>query len=688
MTKRTIATLCCIALLSCTARSATHIIHNLDELTQFATQVNSGTSYSGTTVILDADIDFSGQSSFTPIGSTTASCFQGVFDGNGHKISGLSMSATADYNGFFGYAKGATIRNLILDSSCSINYYVSSTWGGYPIGSSTTYNSATIGAIVGGCEGTVIENCVNMANISCSGTTTQAFLSTLHMGGIVGDIKASTSNSTVRNCVNYGAVKQTVWTQTSYLGGIAAYCTGSGHCNIQNNLNYGEVSYSYSYTQSWSVRDAPSSDPKPFAVTGYNSIFVGGIVGYTDANCVIENSYSAGEVYIKEYKYSGLGIYNGYGNYTASKKGGILGSATTASGTVEIRNCYYTANASASGENSVIAANSFKTSEENSTPITSLNSYATSNGVRSKWIHNPNNKNVTFVVDGNESVSYTSTVILAPDFESESRTFLAWYNDASCTSEFTDNSVDSDKTLYGAWGITVTLIVSKDGAAPEVAATKKVIVGGTYGFLDNTTINGYVFNGWTLNKDNCNSDDFVTSSTVVHKDYDHSLYACFTEIPGQSSQPQQSQTSSSSQSSSSSTSQTSSSPKIKASPSSFSSSSSSKDSDTVKPIDSPTYVEIVFSTVDLNESDVKDIIKKFVSDDTIFEIEAFNRDESTGETNVVIKFADPTEARNFIDGVQSSGFSGTFKKSIVWVGKVAMSISPSLNLFTLLYALV
>ena len=65
--------------------------------------------------ILLNDIDMSG-TFFTPIGTASAP-FTGVFDGNGHTISGLEISSNAPYSAMFAYADGAEIRNLTLDGA-------------------------------------------------------------------------------------------------------------------------------------------------------------------------------------------------------------------------------------------------------------------------------------------------------------------------------------------------------------------------------------------------------------------------------------------------------------------------------------------------------------------------------------------------------------------------------------------
>ena len=116
-------------------------IGTYDQLVNFRNKVNAGASYSGMTVNLTADIDIS-ERAWTPIGAAyrdkegpnaigpNAKVFQGTFDGQKHKITGLtntgfkissvfkgSNSTTpAGYSeyvfGLFGSVYNATIKNI------------------------------------------------------------------------------------------------------------------------------------------------------------------------------------------------------------------------------------------------------------------------------------------------------------------------------------------------------------------------------------------------------------------------------------------------------------------------------------------------------------------------------------------------------------------------------------------------
>ena len=101
------------------ALSAEVRINSVDEFIQFKDNVNSGTNYERTTVFLDSDLDFTGRT-FEPFGYRGYNYFRGVFDGQGYAISNIVMNSTSQYVGLFGSSWGLTIRNAILDSSCSI----------------------------------------------------------------------------------------------------------------------------------------------------------------------------------------------------------------------------------------------------------------------------------------------------------------------------------------------------------------------------------------------------------------------------------------------------------------------------------------------------------------------------------------------------------------------------------------
>lgn len=140
--------------------------------------------------VLAADITLTGQ--WTPLG-TEASPFTGTFDGGGHSIKGLTVTASSDLDnsGLFGYAKGATLKNVSI-----------------------------IGAKVDGDEhiGILLGNAkqVNISGVMTSGIVTGRD----HVGGIVGDASGSADNgefTSISNCMSTAGV----FSRSYQAGGIA-----------------------------------------------------------------------------------------------------------------------------------------------------------------------------------------------------------------------------------------------------------------------------------------------------------------------------------------------------------------------------------------------------------------------------------------------------------------------------------
>lgn len=222
-------------------------IGTYDQLVNFRNKVNAGASYSGMTVKLTADIDIS-ERAWTPIGAkhrekinADSNVFQGTFDGQNHKITGLTntgfMISSAykgwndttpkDYNeyvfGLFGSVYNATIKDIVManvniDLACdekekvvgdSIGAIV-----GFAAGDQVTIAGCKVisGSIVGydavaGIIGrtysakTTISNCENAATVTAI----------RRASGILGFTSGGkgTRVTAITNCKNSGNVKQT-----------------------------------------------------------------------------------------------------------------------------------------------------------------------------------------------------------------------------------------------------------------------------------------------------------------------------------------------------------------------------------------------------------------------------------------------------------------------------------------------
>ncbi len=127
---------------------------------------------------LARDINLKSIANFTPIGNSS-NPFTGVFDGNGRKISNLTINTDKDNAGLFGNVRVGTIKNLNLLNA--------------KVASSGRYAGALVGYIVS--SGFQIENC----NVI---STVKSFTNT--GGGLVGSLG---KNSSIKNCVVISSVE-------------------------------------------------------------------------------------------------------------------------------------------------------------------------------------------------------------------------------------------------------------------------------------------------------------------------------------------------------------------------------------------------------------------------------------------------------------------------------------------------
>ena len=172
-----------------TQNNNAHKIRSYEDLKQVQYNVKTGYSYSGETITLECDIDLLGIA-WQPIG-TYQRPFKGKLNGNGHKISNLtissSMNSFADSNGqsyvgFFGCAEDAVIEGLHLEN---ISFELSDDGGA---------DFAYIGGICGFLFGR--RNAISITDCSTSGNISVFSESNSHMdiGGILGAFDANMGN--------------------------------------------------------------------------------------------------------------------------------------------------------------------------------------------------------------------------------------------------------------------------------------------------------------------------------------------------------------------------------------------------------------------------------------------------------------------------------------------------------------
>ena len=267
-----------------------YLIATLNNLYWVTQNSSSWGSYFQQTADIDASADSSWNSGagFRPIGTSSNSTFYGVYDGNGHTISGLFISqSTGSDLGLFGDIFGATVKNIgLLNERVTQTRNIGNTGGlvgaGYQstIDNCYTTGSVTLGPVesqgVGGSVGGLVgafptfpANYINMnstvSNSHSTATVTGARVDAV--GGLVGSSGTTQGHITLSNCFSTGAVSDD--SSSAYVGGLVG-------------VNYASQSITDCYSTG-SVSAAGSSD------------IVGGLVGWNYTS-TISDCYSSGNV--------------------------------------------------------------------------------------------------------------------------------------------------------------------------------------------------------------------------------------------------------------------------------------------------------------------------------------------------------------------------------------------------------
>ena len=537
-----------------TYSSKTYSISNAGELITFSNSVNDGTTFEGTTVFLTEDIDFSSsnKSGFEPIGKSDKSKnFLGVFDGQGHIIKNLVMSSSDfRFTGLFGYSEGVSIRNLVLDETCSFSRYH---LPNDSVNNNGTFISTIIGAWATGTGKTcIIENVVNKASISYQDKNSKYVIA----GGI---IAKCSGNCKITNCINFGSILTSSDDASSYIysGGIAGEVETNGFSSIKRCLNYGPVSNT---------------------MKGNDGISIGGIVGVIWENTVIEDCVSYGP--LSSEKNLAITLYIG----------SIIGSVNKKTNNT-IRNSFwaesvgdYNPSGKVINNSAILAVEDTEDIEMNETNFILLNKALNLND-STRWV-------IVDLKGGNVGgASYEGMAFPqdhTPDPVKEGHSFKGWCNnsEANC-SDTQDPKVLNDWDsiyLYAKWAVNNYTLTFKfdNGVEPEVKVFK---FNETIDFPNNPNQEGHLFFGW---------DSSITRMPARNL----TINAIWVNI----TEPKNS-------------------------------------------------IKIVFGTVDLNDNDIKEIIKKYTDQDNFEIIEVIKEDESI---NVIVKFVDATEARSFIEKVSAS----------------------------------
>ena len=193
--------------------SGVYQIGTAEELAWLAAEINNSSNNSQSySAVLTADIDL-GYRPWTPIGCyvdwQSNHPYRGVFDGQGHTVSGLYVTALSNgYAGLFGYTSGSTtIKNLTVEGEIRLEDV------------STT--AKHIGGIVGEANAK-LERCVSRVRISAAGFGTR---DTCAVGGIAGKLSGA-----MTDCRFEGSIDITCKRGGAYIsggvGGLAGHAAG------------------------------------------------------------------------------------------------------------------------------------------------------------------------------------------------------------------------------------------------------------------------------------------------------------------------------------------------------------------------------------------------------------------------------------------------------------------------------
>jgi len=228
-------------------------IHNAEELVAFAEAVNSQNGTEQMKAYLMNDIDMSSVEKWTPIGMPetvsngntatgyTGAAFKGEFNGNGHAIKNIVLSAKlpdASTYGLFGVIDGALVENLVLGTE-----------GDKSVFSVSAAGTADAGVLAGTVINSSISNVTNNIKIEVLGSDVNKRFAV----GIVGFLCSTATGASVSsmtNVVNNAPIDADAGACTAagaasvMVGGIVGFSTGTdnSHINmIESCVNKGDI---------------------------------------------------------------------------------------------------------------------------------------------------------------------------------------------------------------------------------------------------------------------------------------------------------------------------------------------------------------------------------------------------------------------------------------------------------------
>ena len=236
------------------AAESTVTIKTAEDLAELSRNCTLDTWSQGKTVILENDLDLHG------IDSTPIPTFSGTFQGNGHTISGLTLTGSGNVRGLFRYIQtGATVQDLTVTGTIHPNGHqddlgllAGSNAGRILncIASGTVMGDNRIGGLVG-----INETGGELVGCAFSGSVTGKHST----AGVVGE-----NRGTLTRCSNSGSINthdleddpKTDYTNLAQLnsmenvpaytdvGGVAGYSKGTiQSCSNSGSVGYDQIGY-------------------------------------------------------------------------------------------------------------------------------------------------------------------------------------------------------------------------------------------------------------------------------------------------------------------------------------------------------------------------------------------------------------------------------------------------------------
>ncbi|GAB6009922.1 BACON domain-containing protein [Dysgonomonas reticulitermitis] len=327
-------------------------IDNLADLNILRTAVNAGNNYAG--IMFKQTVDIALAGNWVPIGNNASAPFAGIYDGDNHKITNLSISS-GTIGALFGNIGGINIDSVAVIKNLTVE-------GSGATADVTGSSAATVAGVTAVVTAnTLIDNCINRANITAPGAS--------NIGGLAGTCTGN--NITIKASKNYGKILGA----TGKNGGIAANLTSTSSENIAITSchNYGDmdIASAAASVTGGIVGCAVSpvnaeikwcSNRGNITISVNSTAGTGGIIGTLVGNTVVRECFNLGNIisFTNTGGISGLmnntaAIYNcynkgsiRYGTSTAVNNSAIAGNMTNAKAR-PVEYCYNVGEATTTG---------------------------------------------------------------------------------------------------------------------------------------------------------------------------------------------------------------------------------------------------------------------------------------------------------------------------------------------------